>query len=184
MPREVPLAGVGLFRGFRNDRKMQDSLPLWQGTEEQGATGSIYRRGRPVPVLPQRQENAGSAAVVARGGGPGWPRKCLSQGTASSGASTTAGKCRIRCRCGMGRRTGVPQGTGNRSGRKGRRTGAIWNGGTSWSFLPKGLRRPHPRDFPHGDEGRQGIYNKYYRSHDQCHHQRGQERRSQYRPGG
>ena len=59
-------------------------------------------------VLPQRQENAGSAAVVARGGGPGWPRKCLSQGTASSGASTTAGKCRIRCRCGKGRRDGGP----------------------------------------------------------------------------
>ena len=34
------------------------------------------------------------------------PRKCLSQGSASSGASTTAGKCRICCRCGKGRRTG------------------------------------------------------------------------------
>ena len=32
--------------------------------------------------------------------------KHLSQGAASSGASATAGKCRIRCRCGKGRRTG------------------------------------------------------------------------------
>ena len=167
MPREVPLAGDGLFRYFRNGRKMQVSLPLWQGAEDRGATRSASRRGRPVPGLPQRQENAGFAAVVARDGGPGCHGKHLSQGTACSGASATAGKCRIRCRCG-----------------KGRRTRAIWNGGTSWSFLPKGLRRPHPRDFPHGDEGRQGIYNKYYRSHDQCHHQRGQERRSQYRPRG
>ena len=70
-------------------------------------------------VLPQRQENAGSAAVVARSGGPGYPGKHLSQGTASSGTSATAGKCRIRCRCGKRRRTGGPQGTGNRSGRKG-----------------------------------------------------------------
>ena len=64
--REVPLAGVGLFRGFRNGRKMRVLLPLWQGAEDRGASGSISRRGRPVPVLPQRQENAGFAAVVAR----------------------------------------------------------------------------------------------------------------------
>ena len=56
---------------FRNGREMQDPLPLWQGAEDRGATGSISRRGRPVPGLPQRQENAGSDAVVARGGGPG-----------------------------------------------------------------------------------------------------------------
>ena len=31
MAREVPLAGGGQFRGFHNGRKMQDSLPLWQG---------------------------------------------------------------------------------------------------------------------------------------------------------
>ena len=68
--------------------------------EDRGAQRSASRRGRPVPGLPQRQENAGFAAVVARGGGPRWPRKCLPQGSASSGASTTAGKCRIRCRCG------------------------------------------------------------------------------------
>lgn len=59
-------------------------------------------------VLPQRQENAGFAAVVARGGGPGCHGKCLSQGTACSGTSATAGKCRIRCRCGKGRRDGGP----------------------------------------------------------------------------
>ena len=172
MPREASLAGDGQFRGFRNGRKMRVPLPLWQGAEDRGATGSISRRGRPVPGLPQRQENTGSAAVVARGGGPGRPRKCLSQGTASSGASTTAGKCRIRCRCGMGRRTGMPQGTGNRSGRKGWRTEEIWNGGTSWSFLPKGLRRPHPRNLPHGDKGRQDIHHKHYCCHGQGHCQR------------
>ena len=60
-------------------------------------------------VLPQRQENAGFAAVVARGGGPGCHGKHLSQGTASSGASATAGKYGFRCRCGKGRRTGVAQ---------------------------------------------------------------------------
>ena len=70
-----------------------------------GCPGSASRRGRSVPGLPQRQENAGFAAVVARGGGPGCPEKCLSQGSASSGASATAGKCRFRCRCGKGRRT-------------------------------------------------------------------------------
>ena len=85
------------------------------------ATGSISRRGRPVPGLPQRQENAGSAAVVARGGGQGCHGKHLPQGTASSGASATAGKCGFRCRCGKGRRTGMPQGTGNRSGNMERR---------------------------------------------------------------
>ena len=88
---------------------MQDSLPLWQGAEDRGGPGSASRRGRPVPGLPQRQENAGFAAVVARGGGPRWPGKCLPQGSASSGASTTAGKCRICCRCGKERRTGVPR---------------------------------------------------------------------------
>ncbi|HJB43737.1 MAG TPA: hypothetical protein IAB87_02995, partial [Candidatus Coprenecus merdipullorum] len=76
-------------------RKMPVSLPLWQGAEDRGASGSTSRSGRPVQGLPQRQENAGFAAVVARSGGPG-------------------------CR-------------------KGRRTGAIWNGGTSCSFLPKGF---------------------------------------------
>ena len=60
-------------------------------------------------VLPQRQENAGFAAVVARDGGPGCHGKCLSQGTACSGTSATAGKCRFRCRCGKGRRTGMPR---------------------------------------------------------------------------
>ena len=69
--REVPPAGIGQFRGSRNGRKMQDSLPLWQGAEDRGGQGSASRRGRPVPGLPQRQENAGFAAVVARGGGPG-----------------------------------------------------------------------------------------------------------------
>ena len=104
--REVPPAGGDQFRGFRNGRKMQDSLPLWQGAEDRGGQGSASRRGRPVPGLPQRQENAGFAAVVARGGGPRWPGKCLPQGSASSGASATAGKCRFCCRCGKGRRTG------------------------------------------------------------------------------
>ena len=56
---------------FRNGRKMRVLLPLWQGAEDRGGPGSASRRGRPVPGLPQRQENAGSAAVVARGGGAG-----------------------------------------------------------------------------------------------------------------
>ena len=123
--REVPLAGVGQFRDFRNGRKMQVLLPLWQGAEDRGGPGSASRRGRPVPGLPQRQENAGFAAVVARSGGARWPGKCLPQGSASSGASATAGKCGIRCRCGKERRskvrrTGMPQGAEDRAGRAGR----------------------------------------------------------------
>ena len=55
---------------FRNGRKMQDLLPLWQGAEGRGGPGSACRRGQPVHGLPQRQENVGFAAVVARGGGP------------------------------------------------------------------------------------------------------------------
>ena len=55
---------------FRNGRKMQDLLPLWQGAEGRGGPGSACRRGQPVQGLPQRQENVGFAAVVARGGGP------------------------------------------------------------------------------------------------------------------
>ena len=70
MPREVPLAGDGLFRYFRNGRKMQDPLPLWNGAEDRGGPGSASRKERPVPGLPQRQENAGFAAVVEWGGGP------------------------------------------------------------------------------------------------------------------
>ena len=123
---------------------------------------------------PQRQENADVAAVVARGGGPRWPGKHLSQGSAGSGASTTAGKCRIRCRCGMGRRTGAPQRAGNRSGRKGWRTEEIWNGGTSCSFLPKGLRRPHPRNLPYGDERSQNIHQEHSSRHDSSDHKYGQ----------
>ena len=87
MPREVPLAGDGLFRYFRNGREMQDPLPLWQGAEDRGATGSISRRGRPVPGLPQRQENAGSDAVVARGGGPGQYGTAVLHGHSSRRAS-------------------------------------------------------------------------------------------------
>ena len=122
---------------LRNGRKMQDSLPLWQGSGDRSAPGCTSRRGRPAPGLPQRQENAGSAAVVARGGGPGCHGKHLSQGTASSGASTTAGKCRIRCRCGKGRRTEVPRdappaGVGQsldfRNGRKMRMLLPLWQG--------------------------------------------------------
>ncbi len=172
MAREVPPAGVGQFRGFHNGRKMQDSLPLWQGAEDRGGQGSASRRGRPVPGLPQRQENAGFAAVVARaedrgaqrsasrrgrpvpglpqrqenagfaavvarGGGPGCLGKHLSQGSASSGASATAGKCRIRCRCGKGRRTGVarevpPAGVGQfrgfHNGRKMQDSLPLWQG--------------------------------------------------------
>ena len=135
--REVPPAGVGQFRGFRNGRKMQVLLPLWQGAKDRGGPGSASRRGRPVPGLPQWQENAGFAAVVARGGGPGCLGKCLSQGAASSGASATAGKCRIRCRCGKGRRTGVPreaplagvgQFRGFRNGRKMQDSLPLWQG--------------------------------------------------------
>ena len=51
---------------FRNGRKMQDLLPLWQGAEGRGGPGSACRRGQPVQGLPQRQENVGFAAVVAR----------------------------------------------------------------------------------------------------------------------
>ena len=70
MPREASPAGDGQFRGFRNGRKIRDSLPLWQGVEDLGGPGSASRRGRPVPGLPQRQENTGFAAVVEWGGGP------------------------------------------------------------------------------------------------------------------
>ena len=87
MPREVPLAGDGLFRGFRNGRKMQDPLPLWQGAEDRGGPGSASRKERPVPGLPQRQENAGSAAVVARGGGPGQYGTAVLHGHSSRRAS-------------------------------------------------------------------------------------------------
>ena len=87
VPREVPLAGGGQFRGFRNGRKMRVPLPLWQGAEDLGGPGSASRRGRPVPVLPQRQENAGSAAVVARGGGPGQYGTAVLHGHSSRRAS-------------------------------------------------------------------------------------------------
>ena len=92
---------------FRNGRKMQDPLPLWQGTE-----------GR-------------------RDGGPGCHEKCLSQGAASSGASATAGKCGFRCRCGKGRRTWVAQEVplarngqfrGFHNGRKMQDSLPLWNG--------------------------------------------------------
>ena len=137
VPREASPAGEGQFRGFRNGRKIRVPLPLWQGAEDLGGPGSASRKERPVPGLPQRQENAGFAAVVEWGGGPRWPGKCLPQGAASSGASATAGKCRIRCRCGMGRRTGVPreaplagvgQFRGFRNGRKMQDSLPLWQG--------------------------------------------------------
>ena len=84
MAREAPLAGVGRFRGFRNGRKMPVPLPLWQEAEDREAQGSASRRGRSVPGLPQRQENTGSAAVVARSGGPGC-RKERETGAAAKG---------------------------------------------------------------------------------------------------
>ncbi len=140
--REVPPAGGGQFRGFRNGRKMQDSLPLWQGAEDRGASGSTSRRGRPVPGLPQRQENAGFAAVVARGGGPRWPGKCLPQGTASSGTSTTARKCRIRCRCGKG---GGARG-GGLGCRKGLRAGQVGQAEAGLKSLPDDAAVEHADD--------------------------------------
>ena len=60
-------------------------LPLWQGAEDRGGPGSASRRGRPVPGLPQRQENAGFAAVVARGGGPGCPGSASRRGRSVPG---------------------------------------------------------------------------------------------------
>ena len=36
MAREVPVAGVGRFRGFRNGRKIRVPLPLWQGADKPG----------------------------------------------------------------------------------------------------------------------------------------------------
>ena len=147
MAREVPVAGVGRFRGFRNGRKIRVPLPLWQGAEDQDGPGSACRRGQPVQGLPQRQENVGFAAVVARGGGP--------------------------------------------EDRKERETGAAAKGGRAEqygttvlhrSFLPKGLRRPHPRDLPHGDKGRQDIHHKHYCCHGKGHCQRRQESRGQHRP--
>ena len=156
MAREVPVAGASRFRDFRNGRKMWDLLPLWQEAEDRSAPGCTSRRGRPVPGLPQRQENADSAAVVARGGGPRWPGKCLSQGPAGSGTSATAGKCGICCRCGKRRRTGGPQGAGNRSGRKGRKSGAIWNDGTSSVIPPEGpptAASPRPSTRRQGPSG-------------------------------
>ena len=159
MAREVPVAGVGRFRGFHNGRKIRVPLPLWQGAEDQDGPGSACRRGRPVPGLPQRQENTGSAAVVARGGGPGWPGKHLSQGSVGSGASATAGKCRFRCRCGKRRRTGKPRevplaGVGRfrgfRNGRKIRVPLPLWQGaedrGAAKSVKPERPQRAEERD--------------------------------------
>ena len=88
-------------------------------------------------VLPQRQENAGFAAVVARVGGPKCPGMHLPQGSASPWTSATAGKCGFCCRCGKGRRTGVPreaslagdgQFRGFRNGRKMRVPMPLWQG--------------------------------------------------------
>ena len=166
VPREASPAGEGQFRGFRNGRKIRVPLPLWQGAEDLGGPGSASRKERPVPGLPQRQENAGFAAVVEWGGGPRWPGKwgggprwpgkCLPQGAASSGASATAGKCRIRCRCGMGRRTGVPReaplaGVGRFLGFR--------NGRKMWDLLPlwQGRRSKGRRTgMPQRAEGRTG----------------------------
>ena len=50
MAREVPVAGVGRFRGFRNGRKMWDLLPLWQEAEDRRTA----RSGK--PERPQRAE--------------------------------------------------------------------------------------------------------------------------------
>ena len=72
---------------FRNGRKMRVPLPLWQGAEDLGGPGSASRKERPVPGLPQRQENAGSAAVVARGGGPGQYGTAVLHGHSSRRAS-------------------------------------------------------------------------------------------------
>ena len=140
--REVPPAGVGQFRGFHNGRKMQVLLPLWQGAKDRGAQRSASRRGRPVPGLPQRQENAGFAAVVARGGGARWPGKCLSQGSASSGTSATAGKCKIRCRCGKG---GRARGEGPGC-RKGRRAGQVGRAEAGLRSLPDDAAVEHADD--------------------------------------
>lgn len=87
VPREVPLAGGGQFRGFRNGRKMRVPLPLWQGAEDLGGPGSASRKERPVPGLPQRQENAGFAAVVEWGGGPGQYGTAVLHGHSSRRAS-------------------------------------------------------------------------------------------------
>ena len=91
-------------------------------------------------------------------------------------------KIRVPLPLWQGRRTGAPQRAGNRSGRKGWRTEEIWNGGTSWSFLPKGLRRPHPRNLPYGDERSQNIHQEHSSRHDSSDHQYGQRSRSQHRP--
>ena len=97
----------------------------------------MYSDNMGASVLPQRQENAGFAAVVARVGGPKCPGMHLPQGSASPWTSATAGKCRIRCRCGKGRRTGVPrevppagvgQFRGFRNGRKMQVLLPLWQG--------------------------------------------------------
>ena len=140
VPREASPAGDGQFRGFRNGRKIRDSLPLWQGVEDLGGPGSASRRGRPVPGLPQRQENTGFAAVVARAERTGGP-KCRKERETGAAA-----------KCGRAEQYGTTV--------------------LHRSFLPKGLRRPHPRDLPHGDKGRQDIHHKHYCCHGQGHCQR------------
>ena len=65
MPREVPLAGGGQFRGFRNGRKMQDLLPLWQGAEEQGAKDRDAARGGG-PDRPSGQRQASGPYPMMR----------------------------------------------------------------------------------------------------------------------
>ena len=106
-----------------------------------------------VSVFPQRQENAGFAAVVARGGGPGCHEKHLPRGTASSEASATAGKYGFRCRCGKERRTEVPRdappaGAGQsldfHNGRKMRDLLPLWQGAEDWGGPGSASRRGRP----------------------------------------
>ena len=58
---------------------MRDSLPLWQVAQERSGPRGVSRGDRTVPGLPQRQENAGYAAVVARGVGAKWPERGLAR---------------------------------------------------------------------------------------------------------
>ena len=119
-------------------------------------------RDWPVPGLPQRQENAGFAAVVARSVGAKWPERGLARDWPVPGLpqrQENAGFAAVVARDGEGRRPGWLQIA--RCGEPMMKPGAIWNDGISWSFLPERFRRPHPGDFPHGEEGRQGIDRKH-----------------------
>ena len=130
MPREVPLAGVGQFRGFRNGRKMQDSLPLWQGRR----TGQVGQAEAGLRSLPD------DAAVEHTDDAVGLLGLGLVVGHHQDGLAALLVDLVQELhdlRCGKGRRTGVarevpPAGVGQfrgfHNGRKMQDSLPLWQG--------------------------------------------------------